>query len=152
MIDRNQLEGLIRRVLAGLRLETESAVRLLLGTAAQESAMGKYIRQLGGGPALGIFQMEPATEKDIWANYLSYRSHISQLIYAVTGRQGPAPWLEWDLAYQIAMCRIHYLRVPEPLPRADWWEMARYWKQHYNTPEGNGLEHEFVENCRLFNV
>jgi len=153
VIDRDQLGDLIRRVLAGLRLDSEAAVRLLLGTAAQESGLGKYLRQLGGGPALGIFQMEPATERDIWVNYLSYRSHIAQLIYTVTGRKGPGPWLEWDLAYQIAMCRILFLRVPEPLPNVDDLEgMARYYKKFYNTMKGKGAESEFIKNCRLYGV
>lgn len=150
-MNKHQLETLISRILSELELHSPEAVRLLLCTAAQESALGEYIRQVGGGPALGIFQMEPATETDIWSNYLSYRSHIAQPIHAVTGRQGPGPWLEWDLAYQIAMCRIHYLRVPEPLPDIDDIEgMARYWKTHYNSPQGKGNEREFVENYRRY--
>jgi len=38
-----------------------AAENLLLGTAAVESRMGTYLRQVGGGPALGIWQVEPVT-------------------------------------------------------------------------------------------
>ena len=53
-------------------LYSESAVNLLLGTAAQESHMGTYLTQIKG-PALSIYQIEPKTHADIWKNYLSYR-------------------------------------------------------------------------------
>ena len=67
MIDRHQLDrDIIEPVLSRLHAASPAARALLLGTAAQESAMGRYIRQLRGGPALGIFQMEPATHDDIW--------------------------------------------------------------------------------------
>lgn len=52
----------------GAQFASSSAVNLLLGTAAQESAFGTYLRQIGGGPARGVFQMAPATAKDIWEN------------------------------------------------------------------------------------
>ena len=52
-------------------LVSQEAENLLMGTAAQESALGEYIRQLGNGPALGIFQMEPETFDDIVRNYLA---------------------------------------------------------------------------------
>ncbi len=41
----------------------------------------------------------------------------------------------WNLAYATAMCRVHYLRVPRPLPDAGAVRaMGEYWKRHYNTP------------------
>jgi hypothetical protein len=70
--DKKQFRDLIQRTLQDLGMHSESAVNLLLGTAAQESQFGTYFRQIGGGPALGVFQMEPDTEIDIWDNYLRY--------------------------------------------------------------------------------
>lgn len=96
--------------------------------------------------------MEPATEKDLWENFLKYRSGISTSIYVVTSVLEPdVNALEFNLAYQIAMARIHYLRVPEKLPDAEDIEgMARYWKKHYNTFKGAGTEEEFIENYKRF--
>jgi hypothetical protein len=45
-----------------------AAAQLLLGTALKESLQLKYRRQIQG-PALGYYQMEPATHDDIWNNY-----------------------------------------------------------------------------------
>jgi hypothetical protein len=43
------------------------------------------------------------------------------------------------------MCRVHYLRVPHPLPDpGDIRAMGDYWKQHYNTMQGRGTTDEFV--------
>ena len=151
MIDRNQIRALVEGVLRGLDLYSPAAVNLLLGTAAQESRLGTYLRQVGGGPALGIYQMEPATEHDLWGNYIRYRPDLASRISMVCGRSGPGPWLEWDLAYQTAMARVHYLRIPVPLPDPDDIPgLARYYKMHYNTPAGAATEAEFVANYHRY--
>lgn len=150
MIDREHLrEQVIRPTLRWLGLWSEAAEALLIGTAAQESAGGRYLRQLGGGPALGIYQMEPATHADIWRNYLAHRGALArkvrELRCAVSPFVDPVQELAGNLYYATAMTRIHYLRVPEPLPDAgDLEALADYWKQHYNTALGAGQPDEFL--------
>lgn len=154
MIDQKQLRSLIDRTLREMELYSPAASNLLMGTAAQESRLGTYIRQLGSGPALGIFQMEPLTHDDIWLNYLAHRRELKRTIskYLSWRHFGAhsslfAEELEWNLAYATAMARVHYLRVPERLPPSNDVEgLARYWKQHYNTPLGGGTEQEFMHN------
>jgi len=147
-MDKKQLLDLVERVLDAIGLRSEAAVNLVMGTAAQESHLGRYIRQING-PALGICQMEPATEADIWDNWLAYHQDVAAAIRGLTGHSGPGLWLEWDLAYQIAMCRCHYRRVPAALPAADdVYGLAAYWKQYYNTPAGAGSVGEFISNYR----
>ncbi|MBW2599564.1 MAG: hypothetical protein JRC60_05690 [Deltaproteobacteria bacterium] len=168
--NKTQFQDLIERVLTEIGMHSRAAVHLLLGTAAQESGFGTYLRQVGGGPpaiasqpaqarragpALGVFQMEPATEKDIWGNYLVYREDLAEAVWQVAGAAydvGPSvEALEANLSYQIAMARIHYRRVPEALPRFDDIDgMAWYWKQYYNTPLGKGTEAEFVKNYHKY--
>lgn len=60
-MDKAQLRELITHVLKKYDLHSDNAVELLMLTAAVESNLGHYIKQVGGGPALGIFQCEPAT-------------------------------------------------------------------------------------------
>lgn len=139
---------IIEPTLKDFNLYSPEAVNLLLGTAAQESHMGTYIHQING-PAQGIFQMEPNTELDIWDNYLHYRPELAQQIVALMG--GDTEGLIVNLAYQTIMARLHYLRVPEPLPdHRDVPAMAQYWKRYYNTPKGRGTEAEFIENYQRF--
>lgn len=60
-MDKAQLRELITHVLKKYDLYSVDAVELLMLTAATEGNLGYYIRQVGGGPALGIFQCEPNT-------------------------------------------------------------------------------------------
>lgn len=151
-IDREQLKSLIDATLSRMDLYSPAAVELLLGTAAQESHLGTYLRQIGGGPARGIFQMEPATEEDTWRNYLRGRMHLADRVWVVSGCDGPNSYqLEGNLLYQIAIARIHYLRVPRPLPEAgDVQALAAYWKQYWNTYLGSGTPEEFIANYRKY--
>lgn len=149
-MDKKQLRDLIKRVLVALDLHSEAAENLLMGTAAQESGLGEYIRQLGGGPALGIFQMEPATFKDIVQNCLQYKPKLAKLVMSVSGVNAlRSEYLEYNLALSICMCRVHYLRVLEGIPSnlTGW---AKYWKEYYNTRLGKGTEEEFIRNFEKY--
>ncbi len=139
-------DNIVRPVLRAIRGEGRAAENLVLGTALQESNL-RYLRQLGAGPARGIYQMEPATHDDIWDNYLRYRAELRDVVseFEVPG-QDRHDQLVWNLDYATVMCRVHYRRVLEPLPGGDDIRgLAAYWKQHYHTPLGRGTVDEFVE-------
>lgn len=92
--------------------------------------------------------MEPATEKDIWDNYLRYQPFLKDKVIKTTGVKQPDQFhLRGNLLYQIAMARLYYRRKPEILPpQTDIMGMAKYWKKHYNTYKGKGTVEEFQEN------
>ncbi len=139
----------LRPVLGHLGLDSPVAEALVLGTMAQESG-GVYLAQKGSGPALGLFQIEPHTEADVWENYLQYRSDLAARVRALVA-QAPerALQLASNLAYGTAICRIIYARVPAPLPPVvDPTLLGRYWKQHYNTPGGAGTVDQFIASYR----
>lgn len=157
MFNREQLTELIEETLNDYGLHSDSAVNLILGTIAQESAFGTYIKQLGGGPALGICQMEPSTHEDIWKNYIKYRKELYEELKQEFGviddvilcnfiKPDPIV-MTYNLRYSIIMCRIHYLRQKPALPQYnDIPGLAQYWKKFYNTPLGKGTEQEFIDN------
>lgn len=140
---------IVRPVLEHLRLHSFAAENLLIGTALQESRLS-YVRQLGAGPAIGIYQMEPATHDDIWRNYLAYHHGLAALVRTLElpgWYGGEAIEMAGNMYYATAMCRIHYRRVSAPLPAADDVHgLARYWKRHYNTALGKGTAEEFIQN------
>ena len=138
-INRFQLRDLIARVLIPMRLHSSEVVDLLMGTCAQESQMGTYLRQLGGGPALGIFQMEPSTFLDLRERY--------GIRYGMLSRVPEEQ--EWDLKLAILMARIKYLSCPGAIPK-DVERQARYWKQWYNTALGAGTVDEYLANYRKY--
>jgi len=136
---------IIQPALERIGLYSESASQLLLGTALQESNL-RYLKQLGNGPALGLFQMEPATHDDIWNNFLLYRGVLADKVEVLAPGYDAAPMV-WNLIYAAAMCRVHYYRVPEALPAAgDYEAQANYWKRFYNTELGAGTREEYLVN------
>lgn len=147
-MEKKTLENLITSVLKELNLHSDNAVNLLMGTAAQESHLGRYRKQLGGGPALGIFQMEPATFDDIVKNYLRYKPELAARIERVARiSRFKAEDIENNDLLAICMARVHYLRVREAIP-SDLEGWARYWKRYYNTPLGKGTEEDFIANYK----
>ena|SRR3990167_3136972 len=150
MIDAKQLRTLIiRPVLEHLGMWSPVAENLVAGTAAQESHL-QYLKQFGKGPAIGLWQMEPATHDDLWKNYLQYHNDIAKKVHdlELPAFAGGASEMAGNLYYGCAMCRIHYRRIKAPLPDdpEDVWALARYWKTYYNTAAGKGRVEEFFSN------
>jgi hypothetical protein len=136
----NLRELVIRPALQYIELWSPAAENLVLGTALVESN-AEYLHQVKG-PALGLWQMEPATHDDIWENFLKYRASLREWLQEL---QTPASItrganeLIGNLYYGAAMCRVHYYRSPRKLPDAkDAQGMAELWKAVYNTARGAG--------------
>ena len=142
---------IIRPALNELGLWTQEAEDLLIGTAAQESGCGHYLHQLGNGPAVGIFQMEPRSYDDLCVWISSNRKNEWTRIWTHTqqiGRDGnwpPATRMIWDLKFAAMMCRMFYLRKPGAIP-STLQGQAEYWKKYYNTAAGKGTVQEYIRN------
>jgi len=113
---------------------------LKLSTAAIESNCGYYIKQVGG-PALGIWQMEPATHDDVWRNCDALKKprfamHIKKLMI----KKSPLSVhknLIISPMYACAMARLKYSMDIEALPyHNDKKSVYEYYKWIYNTELG----------------
>lgn len=142
-------EYIIKPVLDYLNMYSQSAIRLLLGTAAQESKLGYYLKQINGR-ASGIWQIEPGTHDDIYTSYLDSRPKLHELVINLLSHDsGFDDHLIFNLKYACAIARLIYYRVKSPLPHEDDLDgLAQYWKEHYNTEYGKGTPEEFVENYK----
>jgi hypothetical protein len=134
------LDLIIRPVLARMssfnpRLAGEVAEALVLGTGLVESGL-VWLKQRPAGPALGVYQMEPATHESVWNDWLRFRPDGARLLREFTVSGPMAGDMVWNLAYATAMCRMRYWVVPQALPALDPQGLANYHKQHYNTPLG----------------
>ena len=97
---------------------SEAAGELVLGTAIVESNL-TYLKQHGEGPALGLWQVEPATHEDLYANYLNFRPEMMSSLMEL--RSPPLNMnenLATNLMYGAAVYRLCYYRKPDPLPEA----------------------------------
>lgn len=142
---RDIVQQVIAPTLIDMNQYSEEAAFLLLGTALVESRFAA-LTQYGDGPARGFWQMEPATHDDIWDNYLAYRSETTRNVLETSFlmHRPPADAMCWNLRYACAMARVHYLRIPYPVP-TDIRGQAQYWKDHYNTRLGAGTVGHYIE-------
>lgn len=132
-----------------------AAENLILGTIAQESHGSRYIHQLGKGPAVGLCQMEPRTHDDIWQNFIRPNKDLLAKMNVLELRgwydEANVKEMAGNNYYAVAMCRVHYRRVPAALPAAqDLPGLAQYWKKWYNTHLGAGTVEEFIMNYNRF--
>ncbi len=143
---RQLLFDAIRPALNILGKGGRAAEQLVLGTAIQESLL-IHRQQLGNGPALGLFQMEPETLNDCWDNFLKFRGDLAAKVKLTLGpgEEATPATMKVNDRYAAAMCRVKYVRAPAALPgQDDITAIANYWKQHYNTPLGAGKPEEFL--------
>ena len=149
-MDKKQLSEFIESTLKAVDLYSPEAVKLLMGTAAQESGFCHYIHQLNNGPALGWFQMEPNTFHDILFNFLNYRPDLKAKILQVCNlREFTLTALMYNMRLAVIFCRLHYYRCPGKLPNTIE-GMAEYWKEHHNTRKGKGTVEEFIFNYKKY--
>ena len=121
-------------------------------TAAHESHMGEYTVQLGGGPALGIYQVEPLTLYDSYDNYLNYRPEISRIVARVSGVNSPQLMqLQYNPIYATIIARLKYRRAKGALPPpSDTWAMAEYAKNNYNSHLGAATPGDYHDAYRRY--
>ena len=147
-VDSKQYKKLFRDILQSSTIfedsEIDQYVALVMLTAQTESDFGLVVKQYNSGPALGWFQMEPATEKDLWENYIKYRPKIKQIMEQISHKNVlNTSQLQTNIAYATLMCSLQYKRYVDSgrikLPAAnDRKEQARVWKKVYNTHHGKG--------------
>ena len=145
MLASQTLALVIRPALKKLRLWSPSAEELVFGTAIVESGL-TYLKQHGDGPALGLWQVEPATHDDLYTNFLNFRPKLgSKLIELRAAGLSLDENLATNLMYGAAVCRLCYYRKPDALPEAgDIEGQGHFWKEHYNTIFGAGTVSKYV--------
>ena len=134
----------IRKVLTECNVSfDEHKVNQIIGTAIIESNVTN-VKQQGGGPALGYFQMEPRTREDILTNYIGYHPlMMKQLSKAVGSLSCSDKEFMLNPALQVVFCWLHYRRYKAWGENV--WMYAVNWKRKYNTMKGKGKSSEYVK-------
>jgi len=137
----------------GGNYESENANFLSLCTAAIESNCGYYRKQING-PALGPWQMEPETRKDIYRECDALmdvddaKSEVYLLITSLKIRANIAsvPPMVTSPFYACAMARLKYSMDIAPLPdHNNLRAVYDYYKRIYNTPAGASTWSKFKQ-------
>lgn len=142
----------IKPTLQRLQVNNKAAIRLLLGTAAQESAMGSHIKA-SGQRALGIYQIHGLTHRHIWDDYLAAQPDLASKVRGLASQRDfldhPHAELTTNLSYATAIAWMSYCRHPEfslP-PNASIETLATLWKRFYHPKSDATCEH-FINNYR----
>lgn len=120
---------------------SENHVALLLETSAVESSRGYIVRQVGG-PARGIFQMEPTTERCMRSWLKDNFPSVHDEVMAFYDKKKSPDWNRThNVPYNVAMSTAYYWRrmgdsLAENITTLE--DRAKVWKTHYNTYLGKG--------------
>ncbi len=141
-----QFRDLIYRSLKAADLpRKDAAIDLLMGTAAHESLLGTYLKQTVG-PALGVYQMEPATAEDV----IEWTKEKYPGLFERLGYDPPEiVAMEYDLRFATIMARLNYLRMPGSIPETVVGQ-AGYWKKYWNTSLGKGTVAQYIKNWQRY--
>ena len=135
---------------------TKEARALIYETAMAETGY-RHLEQMGDGPAVSFWQIEPATAIDNCQHYLKHRKHylykcaeVSMVDIKYWQNYSELMWseiLESNLSAAIIHCRLKYWRVPKRMPNT-LEGRAKYWKKYYNSEQGAGTEEKYIETIK----
>lgn len=131
---------LVRTVLNEIGAYSPRAELAIIMIIAHESGRGKYRRQLGGGPARGVIQMEPPTFDSV----IKFGEKVGQYLRRAgyDPRRVTCADLEYDDKLAIVMARARLAMDPQPLPESPA-DMAAYLKTKWNGP-GKATPSEYL--------
>jgi len=140
------IKKLINWTLDYLDMDSPEARELIFKTGMAESGY-RAIEQHGGGPAVGYFQVEPATIKDTIDNYVTYRQHIQTKLWGLGfDDKDMVLRVMGNIPLQVAFCRLKYRRDKHALPPCGNLEaQGKYWKRVYNSYKGKGTVEHFMD-------
>ena len=129
---------------------SEDHVALLMETSAVESSRGYIVRQKGG-PARGIFQMEPATERCTLGWLKNNFPKVHGEVMAFYDKSKSPDWNRThNVPYNVAMSTVYYWRrmgdgLTDRIGTLE--DRAKVWKTHYNTYLGKGSIAGYIEKA-----
>jgi hypothetical protein len=138
-----EFKSLCAEALLDWGLHSDHCVELLAMICAHESLGGKHRRQIGGGPALGIFQIEPVTHNSVWDNSDTIRARAARF-----GIKEDVANLEYSDRYSIWVARHYVLMDKNPLPKTPE-AMADYCKSYWNRT-GKATPEKYLNDYRAW--
>lgn len=125
--------------------DPDGFVALILETACIESTFGEIVKQKRG-PALGVFQMQPGTFRELQKSLQpAEKRFISKYKDEDLSNLDN---LKFNIPYQVAQCILLYSQFDvhkQNLSSID--KRARLYKKHWNTPKGKATPSLFIRRA-----
>jgi hypothetical protein len=138
MIQYGHIQKIIHNTLLeipnGYSFSSQLAIEMII---AHESQRGKWLWQLGGGPAHGLIMMEPPTHEATWQWGDSIKENAE-----ILGITEDFDRLDYDIRYNVFMARQRLFMKSEALP-SDAVGMSEYLKKHWNTIHGKATAEKY---------
>ena len=132
----------IKPTLESLDMYSQTAEKLLLGTAAQESGFNPLKTS---GDALGIYQITPDRHRNVWDQYLAFRPNLASKVRGLASQhqflKAPDLELRTNMAYSTAIAWAIYLQSDVQFPEADDAEgLSLLWQQNFSHAKTGHIE------------
>ncbi|WP_153767897.1 hypothetical protein [Endozoicomonas sp. OPT23] len=144
----------VRPTLKHLKMWSQPAENLLMGTAAVESAMGFHLKQ-DDHQALGIFQISPRMHRNIWDRFLATQTDLSSLVRGLASQREflahPHLELATNLSYSAAIAWLVYYRTGKAIHKIepnDIKAFGKLWHNHFHRHNPGTVE-SYVESYQL---
>ena len=149
----NDIEKIAYWALQTMGMYSKDALHMIMRTGMAETGF-RHLKQMGDGPALGFFQVEPKTIMDTMENYVKYRPKIEDSLIELGFADNEVAYrVMSNIALQVAFCRLKYRRDKKAIPPASDLEgQAKYWKRVYNTRLGKGTIEHFLEANKDYKI
>lgn len=146
---REHLDLVTKAVCRNLGGKPRLAQRMLLETCAVETQLGTYPDRHPDRLGVGAYQCDQINLDDIQLNTdLRHKKKIARL-WGYDIDEVELSQLADDLLLATIICRLTYMRFPEPIP-TNYFDRARYWKKKYNTSAGKGTFEHYLESAERF--
>ena len=142
---KKSIQKIIDWTLREMSMYSPEASEMVYKTGLAETGY-RHLEQIKG-PAIGFFQVEPATMRDTWDNYIIYRQDLKSKLWGLGyDEESDVDRVMGSIILQVVFCRLKYRRSPKALPECgDLEGQAKYWKSIYNTELGKGTVKHFME-------
>jgi hypothetical protein len=128
---------------------TKTAADLLMATAANETDLGTWLNQ-SPGPALGVFQIEPASLDTL---VLRLTPAQTKAIEGISTQWTIKEQLDTNLLLAAAICRLFYWQNPFIMPTT--WTLDTLWnvyKSVWNTDAGAATLAGFISALKITDI
>ena len=142
---KKSIQKIIDWTLREMSMYSPEASEMVYKTGLAETGY-RHLEQIKG-PAIGFFQVEPATMRDTWDNYIIYRQDLKSKLWGLGyDEESDVDRVMGSIILQVVFCRLKYRRSPKALPECgDLEGQAKYWKSIYNSELGKGTVKHFME-------